>query len=57
MPRIKKALEEFSHNWRYHSLSSGRNQLPYQLSNYGMTTLIHLDPAFAEITGITNWSE
>ena len=57
MPRIKKALEEFSHNWRYHSLSSGRNQLPYQLSNYGMTTLIHLDPAFAEINGITNWSE
>ena len=53
MPRINKALEELSNNWRYHPLSSERNQSPYQLLNYGMTRPFHLDPASAEIAGIT----
>ena len=37
MPQIKKVLKKFSNDWRYHPLSSERNQSPYQLSNYGMT--------------------
>ena len=57
MLRIKKALEKFSNNWRYYSLSSERNQSPYQISNYGVTKLIHLDPASEEIIGITDWIE
>ena len=57
MPRIKKALEDFSNDWRYHPLSGERNQSLYQLLNYGMTRLIYLDPASAEIIGITDWSE
>ena len=57
MLRIKNALEKFSNNWRYHSLSSERNQSPYQISNYGVTRRIHLDPASAEIIGITDWIE
>ena len=57
MLRIKKVLKEFSKYWRYHPLSSGRNQLPYQLSNYSMTRLIHLYPASAEIAGISDWSD
>ena len=57
MPRINKALEEFSNDWKYHPLSSERNQSPYQLWHYGMTRLIHLDPASAEIAGITDWGE
>ena len=56
MPRINKALGEFSNDWRYRSLSSERNQSPYQLWHYGMTRLIHLDPASAEIAGITGAS-
>ena len=54
MSRIKKVLENFSNGWRYHSLSSKRNQSPYQLSNYGMTKLNHLDPNSAEIAGISD---
>ena len=57
MLRIKKVLKEFSKYWRYHPLSSGRNQLPYQLSNYSMPRLIHLYPASAEIAGISDWSD
>ena len=33
---------------------SERNQSPYQLSNYGMTKLIHLDTASTEIAGTTD---
>ena len=54
MYRIKKPFEELSNDWRYHPLSSEWNQSSYQLSNYSMTRLIHLDPASAEITGITD---
>ena len=57
MTRIKKALEEFSNDWRHHPLSSKRNQSLYQLSNDSMIRLIHLDRASAEIAGITDWSE
>lgn len=57
MPHIKKAIEEFSNDWRYNPLSSERNQSQYELSNYGMSRLIHLDPASAEIAGITDWSQ
>ena len=57
MLRIKKVLKEFSKYWRYHPLSSGRNQPPYQLSKYSMTRLIHLYPASAEIAGISDWSD
>ena len=57
MPHINKALKEFSNDWRYHSLSSERNQSPYQLWHYGMTRLIHLDPASAETAGVTDWGE
>ena len=57
MPCIKKDLEEFSNDWRYHPVSSERNQSLYQLLNYGMTRLIYLDPVSAEIVGITDWSQ
>ena len=57
MPHIKKAIEEFSNDWKYHPLSSEKNHAPYQLSTYGMSRLIHLDPASAEIARSTDWSE
>ena len=57
IPCINKVLEEFSNDWRYHSLSSEKNQSPYQLWHYGMTRCIHLDIASAEIAGITDWSD
>ena len=41
MARIKKSLEGFSNNRRYHPLSSERNQSLYQLLTYDMTRLIH----------------
>ena len=40
MPRINKALDEVSSDWKYHPLSSARNRLPYELSPYGMARLI-----------------
>ena len=51
MPSIEKALEEFSKDWRYHILSSERNQSPYYNQTY------YLDTASAEIAVITDWSE
>ena len=55
MSPIKKALEEFSDDRRYHPLSSETSH--HKLLNYGMTRLVHLDPASAEIARITDWSE
>lgn len=57
MQRIAKALKEFSNDWRYRLLPSERNQSPYQFWHYGMTRLIHLDPASAKLARITDWSE
>ena len=57
MACIKNAFEEFSNEWRYHSLSSEMNKSPYQLWNYSMTRLFHLDATSAKIVEITDWSE
>ena len=49
--------KSLTNDWRYHPLSSERNQSPYQLLNYGMIRFIYVDPASAEIAGITDWNE
>ena len=49
MQRIAKTLKEFSNDWRYRLLPSERNHSPYQFWHYGMTRLIHLDPASAKL--------
>ena len=44
MPLIKKSLEEFTNDWRYHPLSSEWNQSPYQLtaSPHSFTQILRL---------------
>ena len=39
MHPIKTTFEDFRNDWRYHALSSERNQSLYQILNYGMTNL------------------
>lgn len=57
MPRINKALDEVSSDWKYHPLSSARNRLPYELSPYGMARLIDLDCTFPQFAEGRYWSE
>ena len=57
LPRIYKALAEFTQDWNFHPLSSANNQSPRQLWHSGITRLSIVDPASPEILVLSNWND
>ena len=57
LPRINKALAEFTQDWNSHPLESVNNQSLKQLYYSGITLISIVNPTSPEIFNLSNWDD